>query len=115
MCGTTLVPLMKKTSVVAPLVGQCFLDEEGVHWTVKNLILSDSLEGFFLASLAHGKTSECIEGTIVVAPLEYEALLRTRRLKVTHIPSGTLLSAAGSDQISSIVTEGNSPTSGAIQ
>jgi hypothetical protein len=65
-----------------------------VHWTVKNLILSDSLEGFFLASLVHGKTAECNEGMIVVAPLEYEALIRTRGLKVTHIPTAHLTSAA---------------------
>lgn len=57
-----------------------------MHWTVKNLILSNSLEGFFLASLTHGKTRECCDGTIVVAPLEFEALCRTRGLKVTYLP-----------------------------
>jgi hypothetical protein len=75
-----------KTTVSPPLVGQSFLDEEGVHWTVKNLILSDSLQGFFLASLTHGRTTECKDGTLVVAPLEYEALCRTRGMSVTYLP-----------------------------
>lgn len=80
-------PVMSKSAVSPPLVGQRFVDDEGVHWTVRNLVLSDSLEGFFLASLSHGRTTACDEGTIVLAPLEFEALCRSRGLKVTYLPS----------------------------
>ena len=69
------------------MVGQRFVDDEGVHWIVRNLVLSDSLEDFFLASLSHGRTTACNEGTIVLAPLEFEALCRSRGLKVTYLPS----------------------------
>ena len=97
-------------SVSPPCVGQQFLDEEGVHWTLKNIILSDALEGFFLASLTHGTSPEQVDGTMVLAPLELEALLRTRGMKVTHMPPRPCERLTGAN-----VAAANSPTPDAIQ
>jgi hypothetical protein len=65
-----------------PPVGLTFVDDDGVLWVVKNVIQGTNLDGFFLASLNHGRTPECSEGNMVLAPREYEALIRSRGLKV---------------------------------
>jgi hypothetical protein len=93
---------VKKYSVSPPPVGQRFLDEDGVHWTVKNLILSDSLEGFFLASLTHGKEADTVDGTIVVAPLEFEALSRARGMSVVYNPPRPCERINGESEASSL-------------
>lgn len=49
---------------------------------MKNIIEGANLDGFFLASLDHGKTPESVDGNLVLSPREYEALIRSRGLKV---------------------------------
>lgn len=71
-----------KSVVAPPPVGQSFVDREGVYWTVKNIIEGANLEGFFLVCLEHGKSPQSLDGTLVLAPSEYEALIRSRGLKV---------------------------------
>jgi hypothetical protein len=58
-----------------------FVDDEGVHWLVRNVILNPNLEGFYLVRLDHGKTTDCKDGSMALAPSEYEALARSRGLK----------------------------------
>ena len=73
---------MSKHPIPPPPIGQSFIDDEGVCWCVRNVIHSPSLAGFFLARLDHG-SGDCNQGSVVVAPMEYEALVRSRGLKAT--------------------------------
>jgi hypothetical protein len=70
-----------RAAVSAPPVGQAFVDDEGVYWRVANVITGKNLDGFFLVRLEHGHGLECKDGSLVLAPMEYEALLRSRGLK----------------------------------
>lgn len=74
---------MSKNSVSAPPLGLGFIDEEGVHWIVRNLIQNPKLDGFFLLRQDHGPTPECNDGSMVLAHMEWEALIRSRGLKAT--------------------------------
>jgi hypothetical protein len=64
-----------------PPVGQWFVDDEAVYWTVKNIIQEKALDGFFLVSLDRGKTLDSVDQNLVLAPREYEALVRSRGMK----------------------------------
>lgn len=56
-CATQASQLMHKYSITAPLLGQRFLDEEGLHWIVKSLIHSDRLGSFLPLSPTAGRAS----------------------------------------------------------
>jgi hypothetical protein len=71
--------VVAKTPTVPP-VGLRFIDAEGKHWIVDNVIRSQSLPDYFLVRLAVGATRECAEETLVLAPMEFDALIRSRKL-----------------------------------
>jgi hypothetical protein len=67
-----------------PSLAQRYVDHENTHWQVDDVMNSPLLDGFYLVRLRHGKTRECNEGTVVLAPREYKALLKTRKLVRVH-------------------------------
>lgn len=71
-----------RTPIVVPPPGQSFLDAEGTYWMVKSVRRATNLQGFFLVNLTHGNTPECLDGSMVLAPREFEALVRSRGLKL---------------------------------
>jgi hypothetical protein len=79
----------------APPLGQRFVDHEGVHWLVRNVMINPKLDGFFLVCLEHGRTAECAEGRRVLAPSEYEALIRSRALLAVAPDVAQPVSVAG--------------------
>jgi hypothetical protein len=68
-------------TVVPPSVGQAFIDEDGICWSVRKVINSPSLPGFFLVRLENDQKLADDECCLVLAPSEYEALLRSRGFK----------------------------------
>jgi hypothetical protein len=70
-----------KYPVTPPPRGQRFVDRDGVHWSVTDVINDSARAGFFLVRLDHGKTEECRDASLMLAPMEYEALVRARGLR----------------------------------
>jgi hypothetical protein len=79
---------VQQISVSPPPTGARFFDDNGEHWVVRNVLVNPGLQGFFLVRLDHGKTDECGNGTMVLAPMEYEALVRSRGLKPLPLDAG---------------------------
>lgn len=72
---------MNEPTAVPPSPAQRYVDALGRHWVVDNVITSAELQGFFLARLKFGSDERCEEGTTVLAPKEFEALVRSRGLR----------------------------------
>lgn len=63
-----------------PVVGQRFLDEQGVNWLVQSVTRSAMPGDFYIVRLAFGPTRECDHDVWALGAREFQALYRERAL-----------------------------------
>lgn len=63
-----------------PVVGQRFLDQQGVYWLVQSVNRSEMLGDFYIVRLAFGPTRECDHEVWALGAREFQALCRERAL-----------------------------------
>ncbi len=69
-----------RNTMPAPTEGSTFVDDEGTRWMVESITRSDNFPDFYLVHLRFWVTPESSEETRVLAPREFAALVREKRL-----------------------------------